>query len=127
MVLLDLNGPAAAAVAQAIGPAALAVTGDVTRRPDIDRALAATVQHGGQVDIVVNNAGWSYRNQPLLDTTEDEFDRVFAINVKSIFHMVGAAVPLIAGCRRRDDQHRVHRRHPSAPRPRLVQTPPRAP
>ena len=95
VVLLDLNGPAAEAVARSIGPAALAVQGDVTQRVDIDRAVAASVGHGGRLDIVVNNAGWSYRNQPLLDTTEDEFDRVFAINVKSIFHMVGAAVPVM--------------------------------
>ncbi len=93
IVLMDLNGAAAEAVAAAIGPAALAVQGDVTSRTDIDRAVTAAVQHGGRLDVVVNNAGWSYRNQPLLDTTEDEFDRVFAINVKSIFHMVGAAVP----------------------------------
>ncbi len=93
IVLMDLNGAAAEAVAAAIGPAALAVQGDVTSRADIDRAVAAALQHGGRLDVVVNNAGWSYRNQPLLDTTEDEFDRVFAINVKSIFHMIGAVVP----------------------------------
>ena len=95
VVLMDLNGAAAEAVAAAIGPAALAVTGDVTRRDDVEYAVAATARHGGRVDVVVNNAGWSYRNQPLLDTTEDEFDRVFAINVKSIFHMVNAAVPVM--------------------------------
>ncbi len=93
VVVMDLNGAAAEAVAAAIGPAALAAQGDVTSRADIDRAVAAALQHGGGLHVVVNNAGWSYRNQPLLDTTEDEFDRVFAINVKSIFHMVNAAVP----------------------------------
>ncbi len=95
VVLMDLNGAAADAVAQSIGPAARAIAGDVTVRADIDRAVAAAVSHGGRLDIVVNNAGWSYRNQPLLDTTEDEFDRVFRVNVKSIFHMVGAAVPVM--------------------------------
>ena len=94
-VLMDLNGPAVEAVAGSIGPAARAVVGDVTRRAAILQAGEATAEHGGRVDIVVNNAGWSYRNQPLLDTTEDEFDRVFAINVKSIYHMVGAAVPVM--------------------------------
>ena len=93
IVLMDLNGAAAETVAAAIGPAARAVQGDVTSRADIDRAVTAAVQHSGRLDVVVNNAGWSYRSQPLLDTTEDEFDRVFAINVKSIFHMVNAAVP----------------------------------
>ena len=95
VIVMDLNGGAAEAVAAAIGPAALAVTGDVTIRADIDRAVAAALQHGGRLDVVVNNAGWSYRNKTLLDTTEEEFDRVFRINVKSIFHMVNAAVPVM--------------------------------
>lgn len=44
-----------------------------------------------------NNAGWTHRNKPLLEVTEDEFDRVYAINVRSIFHMVSAAVPRLKG------------------------------
>ena len=94
VALMDRNGPAVEAVATAIGACALAVVGDVTSRPDIDRAVAAAAGQGG-LHIVVNNAGWSYSNKTLLDTTEDEFDRVFAINVKSVFHMVGAAVPVM--------------------------------
>ena len=47
------------------------------------------------LDIVVNNAGWTHRNQPLLDVDEATFDRVYAINVKSIFHMVHAVVPVL--------------------------------
>ena len=94
VALMDRNGPAVEAVATAIGAGALAVVGDVTSRPDIDRAVAAAAGQGG-LHIVVNNAGWSYSNKTLLDTTEDEFDRVFAINVKSVFHMVGAAVPVM--------------------------------
>ena len=94
VALMDRNRPAVEAVATAIGAGALAVVGDVTSRPDIDRAVAAAAGQGG-LHIVVNNAGWSYSNKTLLDTTEDEFDRVFAINVKSVFHMVGAAVPVM--------------------------------
>ena len=98
VVLFDLNGPGADAVAADIGPAARAVAGDVTRRADVDRALDAAVEHGsGGFDIVVNNAGWTHRNKPMLEVTEDEFDRVYAVNVKSIFHMVSAAVPYLKG------------------------------
>ena len=98
VVLFDLNGPGAEAVAAEIGPAARAVPGDVTRRADVDRALDAAADHGGGTfDIVVNNAGWTHRNKPLLEVTEEEFDRVYAINVKSIFHMVSAAVPRLKG------------------------------
>jgi 3-oxoacyl-[acyl-carrier protein] reductase len=47
----------------------------------------------GGLDILVNNAGTSYKNKPTLDVTEAEFDRVMLVNVKSIYHSVGVAVP----------------------------------
>lgn len=94
VVILDLNGEGAARVAGNTGQA-VAVAGDVTKRDDIDRAVASAVATFGRLDIVVNNAGWSYRNKPMLEVTEDEFDRVYAINVKSIFHMTNAAVPVM--------------------------------
>jgi 3-oxoacyl-[acyl-carrier protein] reductase len=50
----------------------------------------------GRIDIVVNNAGWSHKNRPMLEVSEDEFDRVYAINVKSIYHMAHTVVPLLA-------------------------------
>ncbi len=96
--IFDLNGAGAETIAREIGPSAVAVAGDVTRRADVDRALDAVGELGnGQLDIIVNNAGWTHRNKPLLDVTEDEFDRVYAVNVKSIFHMVSAAVPRLKG------------------------------
>lgn len=94
VVILDLNGEGAARVAGNTGQA-VAVAGDVTKRADIDRVVASAVDTFGRLDIVVNNAGWSYRNKPMLEVTEDEFDRVYAINVKSIFHMTNAAVPVM--------------------------------
>lgn len=98
VALFDLNGPGAEAVAAGIGAAAVAVAGDVTRRADVDRALDVAAELGqGTFDVIVNNAGWTHRNKPLLEVTEDEFDRVYAINVKSIFHMVSAAVPRLKG------------------------------
>ncbi|PWJ13819.1 SDR family oxidoreductase [Jannaschia seohaensis] len=95
VTILDLNGDAAQATASDIGDAAQAVVGDVTSAADIARALEAAQDFGGRLDIVVNNAGWTHRNKPMLEVTEDEFDRVYAINVKSIFHMSGAAVPVM--------------------------------
>ena len=98
VLILDLDGPGAEAVAAGIGPAARAVAGDVTRRADVDRALDAAAElGGGAFDVVVNNAGWTHRNEPLLEVTDDEYDSVYAINVKSIFHMVSAAVPRMKG------------------------------
>jgi len=95
VVIADLNEAGALAVAQEIGSAALAIRCDVTRRGDIDAVLDATVQNFGGVDIVVNNAGYTHRNQPLLDVDEATFDRVFDVNVKAIYHMTMAVVPVM--------------------------------
>jgi 3-oxoacyl-[acyl-carrier protein] reductase len=96
VALADVNGEGAYAVASSIGEAAVAVACDVTKRADID-ALVATARRdfGGRIDIVVNNAGWTHRNGPLLDVDEASFDKVYAVNVKSIFHMMHAVVPLM--------------------------------
>ncbi|NBU26608.1 MAG: SDR family NAD(P)-dependent oxidoreductase, partial [Gammaproteobacteria bacterium] len=93
VVMADINEAGAREVAAAVGPNARAVRCDVTRRADIDAAVAQTIGEFGRLDIVVNNAGWTHRNQPLLQVTEAEFDRVYDINVKSIFHMTQAVVP----------------------------------
>jgi 3-oxoacyl-[acyl-carrier protein] reductase len=96
VTIMDLNGEGGAKVASEIGAAAINVKGDVTSRADIDAAVAASIEHGGRLDILVNNAGWTHRNKPLLEVTEEEFDKVFAINVRSIFHAIQAAVPVLA-------------------------------
>jgi 3-oxoacyl-[acyl-carrier protein] reductase len=98
VVVADINGEGAKKVASTIGKAALAVTCDVTKRADIDAMVKATQSgFGGRVDIVINNAGWSHKNGPLLDVDEATFDKVYAINVKSIFHMIHAVVPVMRG------------------------------
>jgi 3-oxoacyl-[acyl-carrier protein] reductase len=95
VVLLDLNAEGAKKVASEAGEGAIAVAGDVTRRSDLDAAVKVATEKFGRLDVVVNNAGWSYRNKPLLELTEQEFDKVFNVNVKSIFHMMNAVVPLM--------------------------------
>lgn len=95
VAVADINAAGAKAVADAIGENAIAVTCDVTKRADIDALVAATVAQFGRLDIVINNAGWTHKNQPLLDVDEATFDRVYDINVKSIFHMTHAVVPLM--------------------------------
>jgi 3-oxoacyl-[acyl-carrier protein] reductase len=96
VALADINVAGARDVAASIGARAIALACDVTQRADIDALVAATRQaFGGRIDVVVNNAGWTHRNQPLLDVDEATFDKVYAINVKSIFHMVHAVVPLM--------------------------------
>ena len=95
VAVADINESGAKAIAAALGANAIAVTCDVTKRADIDALVKATVDAFGTLDIVVNNAGWTHKNQPLLDVDEATFDKVYAINVKSIFHMVHAVVPMM--------------------------------
>jgi len=94
VVIVDLNADKAAAVAASIGAGkAIGVRADVSARADIDAAIATTVDTFGVPDIVINNAGYTHRNGPLLDVDEATFDRVFSVNVKSIYNMVQAVVP----------------------------------
>lgn len=95
VVIADLNLEGAQRVATALGANALAVKCDVTSRADIDAMVAATVKQFGTIDIVVNNAGTTYRNQPMLDVDEATFDRMFDVNVKSIYLMTHAVVPIM--------------------------------
>src|SRR5262249_49652725 len=85
VAVVDINEAAAREVAGAIGQRAVALRCDVSRRAEVDAAIAAAVAALGTVDILVNNAGISHRNRPMLEVEEAEFERVFAVNVKSIF------------------------------------------
>jgi 3-oxoacyl-[acyl-carrier protein] reductase len=93
VVLVDINADGVQAVAAAIGAAALPIVADVTSATEVAAAVARTLDAHGRLDIAVNNAGWTHRNQPLLEVSEAEFDKVYAINVKSIYHMTRAVVP----------------------------------
>ena len=73
---------------------AVFVKADVTRDADTKTMFDAAVENYGGIDIVVNNAGYTHRNKPVLDVTEDEFDRIYGVNVKAIFWAVRHSVPL---------------------------------
>ncbi|PFG09377.1 SDR family oxidoreductase [Marinobacter sp. LV10MA510-1] len=95
VILADMNYEGAAKLAEELGERAHAVNCNVTSGKDVQLAVDECVRTFGVPDIVVNNAGTTHRNQPLLDVDEATFDRVFAVNVKSIFHMIHAVVPLM--------------------------------
>jgi 3-oxoacyl-[acyl-carrier protein] reductase len=95
VALLDLNRRGVEEVAAAIGPDALAIAGDVTSAREVAAAVAGSLARHGRLDIVVNNAGSTHRNRPLLEVSEAEFDRVYAVNVKSIYLMTQAVVPVM--------------------------------
>ena len=94
VAIVDINPDSAKRVASAIGASAIAVQADLTSAAETEAAVKAAAEFGGgRLDIVVNNAGWSHRNKPMMEVTEEEFDRVYAINVKAIFHMSRAIIP----------------------------------
>jgi len=95
VLIVDLDQNRAQAVAESIGENAIAVRCDVSLAQDVNSAVEICTQRFGIPDIVVNNAGTTHRNQPMLDVDEETFDRVFNVNVKSIFHMARAAIPLM--------------------------------
>jgi len=66
---------------------------NVTSESDWETVMEDTLAKWGRVDILVNNAGTSYKNKPTIEVTEDEFDKVFTVNVKSIFHSARHFIP----------------------------------
>ncbi|MEP9376125.1 SDR family oxidoreductase [Aquabacter sp. CN5-332] len=83
LVLLDTDLPAAEAAAQSLGKA-IAIQGNVTQRADVARACDAALEKFGSLDIVLANAGVS-QNQPTLDVTDADWQRVMDINCTGVF------------------------------------------
>jgi len=96
VVVNDIVETAARRVAREIGEAggkASAVVADVSRDADVKRLVDSALKDHGRLDIVVNNAGTTHRNRPMLEVDEAEFDRIYAVNVKSLFLTARHAVP----------------------------------
>jgi 3-oxoacyl-[acyl-carrier protein] reductase len=97
VAVVDINEAAAKEVARQIGEGAVALRCDVAKKNDVEAAVKATTDAFGTLDILVNNAGTTHPNRPMLEVDEAEFDRVFNVNVKSIFLFAHAAVPVFRG------------------------------
>jgi NAD(P)-dependent dehydrogenase (short-subunit alcohol dehydrogenase family) len=98
VAVVDVAPGAAEAVAEEIraaGGTAIALTADVSDEGDIERVVADTVAAFGGLDVVFNNAG-IIRRTTAVETTAEEWDRVFGVNVKGIFLMCKHAVPVMA-------------------------------
>jgi len=95
VVLADLNLEAAQRVARELGENGSAVACDVSNGDQVQAMVRHCVARFGAPDVVINNAGTTHRNQPMLDVDEATFDRVFAVNVKSIYLMAQAVIPLM--------------------------------
>ncbi|MEO9066555.1 MAG: SDR family oxidoreductase [Caldimonas sp.] len=94
VIVADRDEAAARRVTASLGDAALAVRADVTNEADVKAMVEAARQRFGGLDILVNNAGMGHVPQPLDELDEDTFDRIFALNAKSIYLAAREIVPL---------------------------------
>ncbi len=95
VLIADLNTEAGERVAKRLGPNAKAVTCDVANEASVKAMVQACVDTFGIPDIVIINAGTTHKNSPMLSIDEKTFDRVFNVNVKSIYFITHAIVPLM--------------------------------
>ena len=93
--VVDINAEAAREVASQIGNSAFAMEADVSIDGDVSRMVQEALDHWGQLDILVNNAGTTHRNQPMTEVTEEEYERIFAVNVKSVYLSAKHIVPVM--------------------------------
>ena len=93
VVIADINLEAAETVAGDIGAAAIALRVDVSDGESIAALVRTAIDRLGAIDIVVNNAGTTHLPKPMEDVGEDEFDRVFAVNAKSVYLAARQIVP----------------------------------
>ncbi len=96
VAVLDIDGDVAAAVAEEIvagGGTALGVECDVSRRPAVEDAVATAAARFGGIDIVVSNAGLVNDESGLVDTDDDEWRRMLAVNVDGCLHLTRACAP----------------------------------
>jgi 3-oxoacyl-[acyl-carrier protein] reductase len=91
--VMDINADKAREAARALGRRAFAIPCDVGKGRSVETAFARAIARLDRLDILVNNAGISHRNQPMLEVSEAEFDRLYDVNVKSIYLTAKAVVP----------------------------------
>jgi 3-oxoacyl-[acyl-carrier protein] reductase len=96
IVVNDLDAAGAERIARELdagGARAIACSGDVSKDADVARLVATALAAYGRLDVFVNNAGTTHRNQPMLDVPEEMFDRIYQVNVKSLYLSARHAVP----------------------------------
>ena len=93
VLVVDINADGAAAMAEEVGNGALSIACNVADGASVAAMAAYAIKEMGQVDILVNNAGITHLPKPMEDVTEEEFDRVFAVNCKSVYLTARELVP----------------------------------
>ncbi|QIB33951.1 SDR family oxidoreductase [Ancylobacter pratisalsi] len=95
VLLADRNGEGVAAVAERLGPNASALAADVSASADVKRMIETAVERFGRLDILANNAGYGIPGS-VVDTDEDAWDALMAVNLKGVFLCSKYAIPVMA-------------------------------
>jgi 3-oxoacyl-[acyl-carrier protein] reductase len=95
VVIADVNGDAATELARELGDAALGLKVDVADGEDVAALVTSTIKFAGSIDILVNNAGIGHTPEPMEKLSEENFDRLFEVNIKSIYRTAQNVVPLM--------------------------------
>ena len=93
VLVADLNGDGAAEVAQSLGPNATACQADVGSSASVNAMAETALSAFGTLDIIINNAGVTHLPKPMEEVSEEDFDRVTNVNMKSIYFIAKALVP----------------------------------
>lgn len=88
------GGERVAREVNAAGGKAKFIQADISKSDDWQRLVAETTVAFGALNIVVNNAGYTHKNQPMLNVPEDQFDRIYGVNVKSLYWCAKHVVPV---------------------------------
>ena len=97
VVVADINDPKGESTASEIrdsGGDAVYIHADVTSRSDTKLMISAAVEHSGQLDILINNAGFSHANKSFTEVADEEFDRVYNVNVRAVYIAIQEAIPV---------------------------------
>jgi 3-oxoacyl-[acyl-carrier protein] reductase len=95
VLIADLNLEMADALAAELGDTVKTIQTDITQANAVQAMTQAAIAHFGKIDILVNNAGTTHMPAAMEDVSEEDFDKVFAVNAKSIYLTSKAIVPLM--------------------------------
>ena len=93
IAVADLNLDGATEVAQSIGGGSFAIPIDITRSDSVNAAVAEVLSRTGRIDVLVNNAGIAGRTAPIWELTDEDWQRIIAVNMSGVFHCCRAVLP----------------------------------
>lgn len=93
VAIVDINGDAAAEFAKSLGGDTIAIEANVSSNDSVEQMAQSVIKQFGRLDILVNNAGITHLPTPLEDVSEDDFDRVFNVNMKSVYLTAKHLIP----------------------------------